>query len=296
MSIERIMRIASGTNSLRTGWIVMTLVALGCSNPPAVKRFASASTAAGKAFPEIADDLPGSCIRRERYHFLADWRSDLDSLDTLTRAACERYTRAAPRLAGAHRVLVSYLDALGKLSAGDLVEYDKGVDALGGALAAVNPADKKTIEAASSISGTLAEAAALKWRRKELAGMIARSNADVQTLASALRGVIEVDYARLLDDEWEAARKFYLGMLDEHRESEPLTAMLVYERWRGDQNAIIEKRKTARAYVKLLDKIAAGHQDLYDHRDALSSKEARALILKHAEAIEDLAAGKQTVF
>jgi hypothetical protein len=72
--------------------------------------------------------------------------------------------------------------------------------------------------------------------------------------------------------------------------------MLVYERWRGDQNAIIERRKAARSYASLLGKIAAGHQDLYDHRDELSSKEVKALVLKHAEAIEDLAAELRIVF
>ncbi len=296
MCFARIARFAASRPSFHIGWILVTLIASSCANPPAVKRFASASLAAGKGFPEIADDLPGSCVRRERYQSLANWRSDLDSLDALTRGACKRYTRAASRLAGAHRVLATYLDALGKLSAGDIVVYDGSVDALGAALAEIDPADQQAIDAVASISSTLMEASTLKWRRKELAGMIARSNADVQTLTSALRGVIEVDYPRLLDDEWEAARKFYLGLLNEHRESEPLTAMLVYEKWRGDQNAIIEKRKAARSYVRLLGRIAAGHQDLYDHRDELSSKEVKALVLNHAEAIEDLAAGMRIVF
>jgi hypothetical protein len=211
-------------------------------------------------------------------------------LEEATREPCDRYKRAAARLAGAHRVLASYLDSLGKLSAGDLVEYERSAGGLGEALAGIDPVEKEAIDAVTSISAALVEATAGKWRRKELGEVIARTNSDVQKLATALRAVIEEDYARLLDGESEAARKFYLGLINEHREAEPLSAVLLYEKWRDEMEAIDGKRQAARSYVKLLARIAAGHQHLYDHRSDLSSKELKALVLKHAEAVEDLAA------
>ena len=280
-------------------WLVVSLVCLsvaGCADPPAIKRFAAASASAGERFPEIANDIEKSCERREKYRLLGRWGADLDSLEHVTAGTCAAYGRAVSRLSGSHRVLMGYMKALGNLSAGEVVSYDQPIDDLGDAVAAISPADAKSVAAVKGVSEVIAEAVAGEWRRKQLSTVIEKTNADVQTLITALRETIEGDYERLLDAESEAARKFYLGVIKEYRGEEPLTAILVYDRWLGEERAIEARRETAGAYVKVLKKIARGHQDLYDHRDALKSKDVKKLVLKHSTAIEELAADLRRAF
>jgi hypothetical protein len=277
-------------------FIALPFVTDGCANPSAVRRFATISTAAGQRFSEIANDVPGSCERRERYRLLDEWQADLDALDEQTAAACAKYTKAAPRLVGAHRVLTRYLTALGKLAADDIVTYDKSLDDFAETLGRTETLERDGIEAAKGISEVLMEAAAGGWRRRQLGTVIEKTNPDVQTLAAALRAIVGGDYHQLLDSESEAARKFYLGKIRDHRETEPLTAVLVYENWQKEENVIEHKRETADAYVKVLMRVAAGHQDLYDHRNELDSKDVRKLVLEHVTAIEDLIADVRSVY
>jgi hypothetical protein len=252
--------------------------------------------AAGESFTAIANDLPESCVRRERYRFLGDWRSDLDALDWETARSCAKYSKAAPRLAGSHRVLMQYLTALGDLSAGALVSYDASLDELSGALDQTEMFEGAGIDAVAGMCGVLMDAAAGKWRRRQLGSVIERANPHVLALTAALRDVISADYAQLLDGESEAARKFYLGKLRDHRDDEPLASLLVYSKWRDEEDVIEAKRKAAGAYVKVLDRIAKGHQELHDRRRELDSKEARRLVLRHVTVIEDLLADARRVF
>jgi len=274
----------------RAVFVLACIAAAGCTDPPAVKRFAAASASAGEKFPEISKDIKGSCARREGYRLVGSWDADLDSLERVTAFTCAPYARTVSRLDKSHKVLMDYIKALGSLSAGELVKYDDAVGRLGDAVGEIAPEEAKHIAAAEGISGVLAEAVAGKWRRKELGTAIGNANADVQTLTGALCESIERDYARLLDAETEAARKFYMTVIREHRDEEPLTAILLYDRWIGEKKKIETRRETARGYVKVLKKIARGHQDLYDHRGELKSKDVRKLVVEHAAAIEDLSA------
>jgi hypothetical protein len=272
------------------------LLGAGCTEPSAVGRFASAGESAEQSFSAIASDFPEACIRRERYRLLAGWRADLGTLDEETARSCAGHTKAARRLIGANRVLIRYLDALGKLAAGDLVVYDDSLEDVTKALGDSELIDEAGLDAVSGICGTLANAAAGKWRRSRLSAVIDSTNAQVRILTAALHGIISSDYTQLLDAESEAARKFYLGEIREHGEGEPLTALLVYDKWREEEAVIEAKRTAAAAYVKVLDKIATGHQTLYERRNELGSKEVRKLVLEHVNAIEDLLADVRAVF
>jgi hypothetical protein len=144
------------------------------------------------------------------------------------------------------------------------------------------------IKAVKGISEVLMEAASGGWRRKQLGAVIEKVNPDIQSLTASLSGIVAEDYEQLLDGEEEAARKFYLGKIRDHREAEPLTAVLVYDKWRQEEDVIESRRDAAEAYVKVLEKIAAGHRNLYDNRDDLGSKEARKLVLEQVTSIEEL--------
>jgi len=163
---------------IRIALVLACLLAAGCADPPAVKRFAAASSAAGEKFPEISKDIKESCARREEYRLVGRWDADLDSLERVTAGTCAPYGRTVSRLNKSHAVLMEYMKALGSLSAGELVNYDKPVGDLGDALGDIAPDEATRIAAAEGVSSVIAEAVAGKWRRKELGKAIEDANAD----------------------------------------------------------------------------------------------------------------------
>ena len=82
------------------------LLATGCTDPPAVKRFAAAAASAGEKFPEIAKDIKESCGRREGYRLVGSWNADLDSLERVSAETCAPYGRTVSRLNKSHKVLM----------------------------------------------------------------------------------------------------------------------------------------------------------------------------------------------
>jgi hypothetical protein len=283
MSTLRIQRLV-----LWTVTVLLLVCTAACVDTSAVKRFAAVSATAGDQFDLVADDLPASCVRQQRYLALADSQITLDDIRAETEAQCDEYSSLAQRLTGANKVLVNYLKALGKLAEDKIVVYDRRIDDFAEALDGTEMFDTEKIEAVQGLTTVLSEAVAGEWRRNELKRAIEMANPDVQILVGALGGVIEDDYLRLLEVEREAAKHYYLGQIKEHGAGEPLTVTLVFDKWREEDGAADDKRDAAELAVKILEKIARGHQKLYDNRDDLSSKQIRTMLVEYTAVIEQL--------
>lgn len=262
--------------------------AVGCVDTSAVKRFAAVSAVAGDGFEIVASDLPAACGRQQGYLALADSQITMDGIRERSQETCADYTALASRLVAANKILMAYLKALERLADDKLVVYDKRIDDFAEALDEADMFDAEKIEAARGLATVLTNAVAGEWRRKEMKKALEEANPDVQALAGVLRDVIEMDYARLLDVEGEAAKHYYLGQIREHGQAEPLAATLVLDKWREEDAAVGDRRSAAVAAVKILDKVARGHQKLYDNRDDLSSKQIRELLVEYTLILEEL--------
>lgn len=268
--------------------IAVLFCTTACVDTSAVKRFAAVSASAGDGFEAVAEDLPRSCERRERHLALADSQTVLSRIRNQTENRCAEFAELSDRLVGANDVLVAYLKALGSLADDELVVYDGRIDDFADALDDTEMFDADKVEAVQGIAGVLSNAVAGEWRRKQLKRAIEGANPDLQSLTESLRDVIEQDYLRLLDIEIEAARHYYLGQIHTYGDREPLTVVLVLDRWRRDDEIIAEKREAAALSVKILEKISKGHQKLYDGRNDMSSKEFRSLLLEYTVILENL--------
>jgi hypothetical protein len=278
------------------GIIVGFLIVSGCTAPTAVNKYARVSKTAGEQFAKIEKDLYRSCVRQQFYHGLSVSDPDLDTLETAALGACGDYKKAAKGLRKANRVLIGYLKALSKLADKKTVVYNDDVDDLADSIEDTYPFDKRRVAAVEGVSSFLVEAAAGGWRRSELGKAIERTNDDVQVLTAMFRGIVEDDYTRLLDGEREAARKYFLGKVKTGGDEEPVAAVLVYDLWQKEQAALDAKEDAARAYGKILRKIARGHQKLYDNRNDLDSKEMRKFVLEYTETLEELILDVMSVF
>ncbi len=268
--------------------LVAALFASGCTAPTTVKRYAGVSKTASEQFAGIQKDISRSCVRQQYYQGLSVSDPTLDSLRVAGGSACKDYKKAAKGLRKTNRVLVDYLKALSKLADKKTLDYDDEFDDLADAFGDTYPFDERRVEAVEGVSSFLVEVAGGGWRRSELGKAIERTNDDIQVLTTMLDDVVSEDYLRLLDRESEAARKYFLGKVKTGGEEEPLAAVLVYDLWQKEESTLDAKRGAARAYGKILRKIAKGHQQLYDNRNDLDSKEMKKFILEYTETIEEL--------
>ena len=278
------------------GIIVGLLIVSGCTAPTAVNKYARVSKTAGEQFAKIEKDMYRSCVRQQFYHGLSVSNPDLDTLETVAIGDCGDYKKAAKGLRKANRVLVYYLNALSKLAAKKAVVYSDDFDDLADSIDDTYPFDKRRVAAVEGVSSFLVEAAAGGWRRSELGKAIERTNDDVQVLTAMFRGIVEDDYTRLLDGEREAARKYFLEKVKTGGDDEPVAAVLVYDLWQKEQAVLEAKEEAARAYGKILRKIAGGHQKLYDNRNDLDSKEMRKFVLEYTETLEELILDMMSAF
>lgn len=268
--------------------LVAVLFASGCTAPTTVKKYAGVSKTASEQFAGIQTDISRSCIRQQHYHGLSVTDPALDSLSAAAGSTCKDYEKSSKGLRKANRVLVDYLKTLARLSDKKTVVYNDDFDDLADAMEDTYPFDQRRVSAVAGVSSFLIEAAAGAWRRSELGKAIERTNDDIQVLTAMLDDVVAEDYLQLLDREEEAARKYFLGKLKMGGEDEPLAAVLVYDIWQKEESTLEAKRDAARAYAKIVRKIAKGHQRLYENRDDLDSKEMKKFVLEYTETIEDL--------
>jgi hypothetical protein len=129
-----------------------------------------------------------------------------------------------------------------------------------------------TIGAVGNLVATLLNASAKAWQGREVALLIEQANSPLQTiLKSELRSVVADDFLNDLNIESSFLDTHFKELLRIGKGS--ATANAALREWfvqRKDENT---RRITAvHAYLDIIDKIAVGHQKLYDGRNDLSEK------------------------
>jgi hypothetical protein len=294
--------------------VLLALVVLfSCVDTSSIARFAALSKVASDKFPEIAADYRASCMRTARYQAMDTAQYQVDKIEAAAVQTCNKslgLNALEKDLIAANRTLMSYLDALGRLASNRKTVFDNNINSFAANMKATGEFDDAKIDAVKGLATFLSDAAAAGWRKKELARAIEAANPAVQTVAAALKTIVGEDYLGLLDNEEAAMRIYYGGTisaaqayydtliarqyrLNPDRQPKELpeeTVIMGYlhDKWQSDKTAVETKRAAARAYVTILEKIARGHQKLYDNRNKLDAKEIKDMILGYAQELDPL--------
>lgn len=266
-------------------WVMLVPLALlfsGCDRTDlvAVKNFAAVSQAATDQFPDLAADIYGSCVRS------AEFEADPVAQPAVA-GRCDRFQQLTPGLISANKVLEEYLFALGSLAADQRLTYGPALNGLAGEIQATNTFKPAQINAISGILGFLLNAEAGRFRQQQVEAAIQATNADLKVLIPALKAIMGQDYARLLLIEEQTMDAYYLAKLRAGKQ-QPLLAALMQNQWQDDKTALTQKKAAAAAYVKILEEIQTGHQQLYDDRDRLTSQETVQAVVQYARTLQPL--------
>lgn len=276
----------------------LTLTALllpgACTRPAAVARYAASAREVTARMPAAASALAASCRRTQAYRQQrsgAPW-SDDDS----TRTACAGRDSALRAVTGVNQILAAYLGALAALAGSSMTAVGARVDDLGDAAGRAGPFDASQVGAVSALAKFAASQAAGGYRRSALRDAIANENANVQAVTTALRDIIDRDYASYLQGDDAAATRFYRSALTESASREPLAAILVRNDYETRRAATGTQADAMRVLGRAMETIARGHQRLFDARDRLGAKEVLDGIVAAARELDGAIAKIDSAF
>jgi len=260
---------------------VAALVLGGCTNLTEVRRFADASRDVAH-YPSLVDDYVAHPARQKRYQ--PD--SQHGTLDQLAVA------RASQRggLIALQEALADYMDALGDLADDSRIAYDGQLDPLGRAASTASFVAPTQAAAVSGVAGLLVKAALGGWRRSQVSTLIADGNGPVQTICANLKQLAEGAFRGDLMRERDTVRLFFR---DAGADIQPRERALrvTLEDLRDRRLAEIDARiMVADSYAKAVDRIAAGHQRLYDGRGDIDRDEVISALKRNAKDLRTLGA------
>lgn len=295
--------------------VVLSIFALvvilnhACVDLSAIRKFSEIASEANERFPGIAKDLNNSCRRQHIYDEtreilkgngqLRDIYLDSNFEETPKLAAvtqeCKIYKQEEQRLIEANLVLIAYLKVLGDLAADDLANYDKQIDSLGNSFTSANIFNANEVNAVKGIAQFLASSVANNYRKNELKKAIRNSNNDVQFLASALKRIIQDNYILQLKNERDSMLSYYNSTIEEcilksdkqQKNNIALTIILIKFQMDQKDEIILQKIESAKAYIKILDNISKGHQDLCNSKN-IDDRKTLALISGYGKTVYTL--------
>jgi hypothetical protein len=251
----------------RKGWLLTVTVlcivifATSCTTLTAVREWSKTSLEATQ-YNELVTTYANTPERLKRYDPSGPW----DDQISLRKSQAEALKQILS-------VVSDYMAALAILSADSTVDYSKDVDTLTKAIGGLNAGiSTDTLGAVGSVVKTILGAAAKAYQARQVATIVEQANGPLQViLRGELRQIVDQDFRTDLKVEKAALDRYY-DSLQQTGSPSPAAkeALKEWKELRLEQNAI--RVKAVDAYLVVLDKVAEGHQKLYDNRNKLDAK------------------------
>ena len=249
----------------------------GCVDLKAVQDFANIS-AESAAYTTLVDNYVDFPNRQKRYQS-EDRHAQLEAM------AQERLVQKTELLLR-HNVIEEYMEALGRLAADEIVDQSEELSQLTTKLqnqAGTSPAET---EAFGKIAGVLTNAIGDKWRKRQIQELIERSNDPFQIIVNSLKQIVVEGFGGDDQNERFAIQSYYRTKIAQSSDPAGIAALMEWQEHR--ENHVAGHTDTIQAYAAILEKISAGHQQLYDGRNDLSKDQLIQSIKKSAKELKDI--------
>jgi hypothetical protein len=262
--------------------IVLLAFTQGCANNlKAIQDFASLSAESAE-YTTLVEDYLEFPNRQKRYQP----PSRHASLETM---AQERATQKTALLLR-QRIVETYMDSLGRLAADELVDNTEELGNLSAALQKHAGTNPQETEAYEKIAGILTKVASDRWRQRQLRDLIEQSNPPIQRILGALQQIVSNGFGGDLQTEEAAIQNYYSTLVMESNDPAGKAALAEWKDFRMSQ--VQERSQAIQTYGTVLKKISNEHQQLFDRRHELDSKQ----LLQHVgNSVKDLRALLETI-
>jgi hypothetical protein len=255
------------TGFFRLALTVVFLVASvsGCANFREIKAFASLSSSAA-SHDALTRDYIGALDRRKQYQ-PQKFHGELEA---------QKMRREAQRasLDILQQTVTDYMQALGGLASGEIRAFDKSLEDLSKNLNDATLLDNNEKDAVGALSTILARTVTATYRLHKLKKIVQEGNQPLQDVINATRRIVKKGMIGDLRVESTLVERYYDNfMLAPDNPVEPVAMALAKEAKAEALSSVDNRIRSVQAYDDVLEKIARGHQYLYDHRDMIGNDE-----------------------
>jgi len=274
MTLQPLSRLPLPISTLLSAFLLLALTQ-GCStNLKAIQDFANLSAESAE-YTALVDEYVEFPNRQKRYQP----PSRHASLDTM---AQERATQKTALLLR-QSILETYMHSLGRLAADEIVDNTEKLGNLSAALQKQAGTNPEETEAYKKIAGILTKVASDRWRQRQLRELIEQSNPPVQRILGVLKQIVSDGFGGDLQTEQAAIKNYYSTLIMESNDPAGKAALAEWKELRTSQ--VQDRSQAVQTYRTILDNISDGHQQLFDRRDALDSKQ---VLQQVAQSVKDL--------
>jgi hypothetical protein len=249
----------------------------GCASFKEIKAFASLSSSAA-THDALTRDYIGALDRRKQYQ-PQKFHGELEA---------QKIRREAQRagLDVLQQTVADYMQGLGGLAAGEIRAYDKSLEELSERLNKVTLLSDDEKDAVGALSTLLARTVTAAYREHEIRKLIRDGNQPLQDVIKATRKIVVKGMAADLQAESALVGRYYDNfILAPNNPQEPVAMALANEARVEALGRVDNRLRAARNYDNVLEKIAQGHQYLFDHRESLGDEELERQFKPHVDAL-----------
>lgn len=240
-------------------------VVSGCASFNEIKEFASLSSSAA-SYDRLTRDYIEALERRKQYQ-PEKFHAELEA---------QKMRRGAQRasLDLLQQTVADYMQGLGGLATGNIRRYDKSLKDLSSNLNKATLLDNNEKEAVAALSTILARTVTATYRLHELKKIVREGNQPLQDVIDASRRIVKKGMIGDMQVESTLVHRYYDNfMFAPDSPAEPVAMALAKEAKAEALRRVDIRIQSAQGYDDVLEKIAQGHQYLYDHGDMIGNDE-----------------------
>ncbi len=263
-------------------WLTLALALLAaglpaCASFTGVATFASLS-ASGAGYDAVTKDYIGAIDRRKQYQ-PQKFQGELEALK-------RRREAQQASLDVLQQTITDYMQGLGGLASGNIRTYDKSLDELSENLKKASLLDDNERDAVAALSTLLARSVTAVYRQHEIRKLIQDGNQPLQDVVTATRKIVRNGIIADLQVESALVERYYDNfMLAPGNPAEPVAMALAREIKVEVLGSVDNRVQSAQRYNAVLEKIALGHQYLYDHLDMIGNDKLGRRFTPYIEAL-----------
>lgn len=268
---------------MRTIIITITLIGMmtSCGSFPEINTLATKSSESLKKFKTLEYNFTINCSETCYQRALED------SQFVLAPPTCEctEEKKTDKNVKRLFTVLDTYFKGLQRLSNDKLVNYS--FDSMEEPLTESNFIKEEDIKPFLNLSQSIATMITNKYRAKQLSTAIEKANPDVLLLLEKIQQIIEQNLVPTLTNKRGELQQVYLEIFSDSLNSN-YDRFMIKDRYFKELNALTDKESELLKYSKSLNKIAKGHQLLYDNRNNLDKETAKNSIVELYSELSEL--------
>ncbi len=277
-------------NMNKTILALLVLSLSGCTTPAAVSQFCASASATLAASQPVFEDLKQSCLREvnSRVEFGSFTRPLEDD------AACTAIGKQSEGAAAAAKILADYFRAINSLASFGTAKAGSDAESLLTKTSGAVGASSAAQTALGSIAKFLVTAATSGYQQRALAKDLPQVSRNISDVTAALVTIVQNDYSgQLLKSE---EQKLTIRYKDFARGKSPDVVLMLDARWQVEEQAIAQRRASARSLVTGLQALSKGFAELAANSRSLKGAEVPGLLAPYVSQLETLIPQIQKAF